>query len=406
MNIVVVNDYATINGGAAKVAIDSAIGLAKQGFQVVYFAATGPIEPALMNNGIKVICLEQQDILQDPKRLRAATRGIWNMLAAKQMADLLRQYSPDNTIIHVHGWTKALSSSPIRVAIQRGFKVVLTLHDYFTACPNGGFFDYPAKSICKRSALSVSCVTRNCDVRSYPQKLWRVARQIVQEKIGRVPSGISGFIAVSDFSLSVLREYLPSDALIKVINNPISWVRGVPVDVEKNESFIFVGRLSKEKGALLFADAAQKSGVKGIVVGDGPEAMAIKALYPRLRYTGWLSPTDVRNTLKDARALVFSSLLYETQGLIVLEAMSLGIPAIVPSTAATREFVVDGKTGLWFKGGDAIDLEKKMMMLFGYSELVKKLGRSAYERFWKNPFTLQVHIDSVKRFYKEILTGE
>jgi len=134
--------------------------------------------------------------------------------------------------------------------------------------------------------------------------------------------------------------------------------------------------------------------------------MAIKALYPRLRYTGWLSPTDVRNTLKDARALVFSSLLYETQGLIVLEAMSLGIPAIVPSTAATREFVVDGKTGLWFKGGDAIDLEKKMMMLFGYSELVKKLGRSAYERFWKNPFTLQVHIDSVKRFYKEILTGE
>lgn len=38
MNIVVVNDYAAINGGAAKVASDSAIGLAKQGFQVVYYS--------------------------------------------------------------------------------------------------------------------------------------------------------------------------------------------------------------------------------------------------------------------------------------------------------------------------------------------------------------------------------
>jgi glycosyltransferase involved in cell wall biosynthesis len=86
--------------------------------------------------------------------------------------------------------------------------------------------------------------------------------------------------------------------------------------------------------------------------------------------------------------------------------MSLGIPVIVPNTSAAREFVVDGKTGLWFKGGDAMDLAKKMMMLSDNTELVKKLGQSAYERIWKNPFTLQVHLDSVKRFYKEILTGE
>ena len=50
MNIVVVNDYATINGGATKVAIDSAIGLAEQGVHVVYFAATGSIEQALIKN--------------------------------------------------------------------------------------------------------------------------------------------------------------------------------------------------------------------------------------------------------------------------------------------------------------------------------------------------------------------
>jgi len=406
MNLIILNDYAYINGGAAKVAIDSAIGFAKQGHRVIFFTAVGPIDPGLIKSGVKIIYLQQHDILNDPNRLRAAIQGLWNIVAAKQMADLLRQYSPENTIIHVHGWTKALSSSPIRVALQRGFKVVLTLHDYFIACPNGGFFDYQANTICQRHALSFSCITHNCDVRNYPQKLWRVARQIIQEKVGKVPSGVSGFIAVSDFSISVLRGYIPSDALIKVVNNPINWVQGDPVDIEKNESFIFVGRLSKEKGALLFGEAVQKSGVKGIVVGDGPEAKAMKTLYPKLKYTGWLSSLDVRNTLKKVRALVFPSLWYETQGLIILEAMSLGIPVIVPNTSAAREFVVDGKTGLWFKGGDAMDLAKKMMMLSDNTELVKKLGQSAYERFWKNPFTLQVYLDSVKRFYKEILTGE
>lgn len=405
MNVIVVNDYAAINGGAAKVAIDSAIGLAKNGFQVVYFAAVGPIEPALTKSGIKVICLQQQDILNDPKRLRAAIRGIWNMLAAKQMADLLCRYSPDNTIVHVHGWTKALTSSPIRVAIKHGFKVVLTLHDYFIACPNGGFYDYPGNSVCNRLPLSFSCVTRNCDARNYSQKIWRVIRQIIQKHVGKIPFGISGFIAISNFSLEILRDYLPSTSTITLIQNPVATDRKTPVDVASNRDFVFVGRLSREKGVELFAEAMKQLDYKGIIVGGGPLESMLRINYPEMLYTGWVSSDHVYKILQKVRALVFPSLCFETQGLIVLEAMSLGIPVIVPNTAAAREFVVDGKTGLWFKGGDVIDLEKKMMMLCENSELTKNLGRSAYDRFWENPFDLQLHIDSVKQYYIKILMG-
>ncbi|WP_283180096.1 hypothetical protein [Gemmobacter sp. 24YEA27] len=61
-------------------------------------------------------------------------------------------------------------------------RVVLHAHDYFLACPNGAFFDYRAGVTCDLSPMSLGCVTCNCDKRSAAQKLWRVARQAVQNR--------------------------------------------------------------------------------------------------------------------------------------------------------------------------------------------------------------------------------
>ena len=403
MNIVVVNDYAAINGGAAKVAIDSAIGLAEQGFHVVYFAATGPIEPMLIESGVKVICLQQEDILNDPKRLRAATQGIWNKLAAKQMTDLLRQYSPDNTIIHVHGWTKALTSSPIRVAMQHGFKIVLTLHDYFIACPNGGFFDYPANKICTKRPLSISCVVHNCDVRSYTQKIWRVIRQLVQKYIGHIPSGVSAFIAVSAFSLEKLQEYLPSKSKIKLIPNPVITSQSKPVEVASNQDFLYIGRLSKEKGTGLFAEAMKQNNLKGIIVGDGPLSSSLRQQYPNMIFTGWLPPNEINKVLQKTRTLVFPSLLYETQGLVVHEAMALGVPVIVSDTSAAQDAIIDGSTGLYFRSGDLSSLKEKILQCQENSSLVSRLGLNAYKTFWSKPPIIDNYINDLVTTYKDVL---
>ena len=403
MKVIIINDYGFINGGAAKVAIDSAIGLVKQGFQVVFLCAVGPVAPELLGSDVKVICIGQTDILNDSNRLRAAVNGLWNVLAMRKMADLLLHYSPSDTIVHVHGWTKALSSSPIRIAIRRGFKVILTLHDYFVACPNGGFFDYPAKRICKRRPLSFSCVMRNCDVRSYPQKIWRVIRQIVQKDIGRIPFGISGFIAVSNFSLGILRKNLPSTNSIRVISNPIETNRAKPVNVASNQNFVCASRLSEEKGVGLFAEAMKQLGYGGIVVGDGPLANKLRMQYPDMIYTGWQSANDLLKILQQARVLIFPSLWYEVQPLIVLEAMSLGIPVIVPDTSAAREIITDGVTGLWFQGGDLGDLINKIRQCQNDPVLVANLGLAAHQAFWSNPPTIKSHILKLIQMYKSIL---
>ena len=82
-NIVIISDCAHINGGAANVAITSAINLAKNGNKVYFFAGMGPIDPALIENNIEVICLNQRDILSEPSRTKAVVQGLWNFKAQK-----------------------------------------------------------------------------------------------------------------------------------------------------------------------------------------------------------------------------------------------------------------------------------------------------------------------------------
>jgi hypothetical protein len=109
---VIVTDSLAVDGGSAKVALSSAMALADSGLQVTVFAAAGVASKELMaHENIRIVCTHQGDALASANKLGGALRGLWNRTARKSMADLLSTLEPENTVVHVHGWTKALSSS-------------------------------------------------------------------------------------------------------------------------------------------------------------------------------------------------------------------------------------------------------------------------------------------------------
>ena len=143
MKIIVLSDFAFINGGNAKVALQTSVDLAKQGYDVTLFAGAGPIADFLKNiSNLEVICLNQYDILSDPNRIRAIINGLWNFKARKAFKCLLKTFNREDTIIHIHSCSKVLSSSCVQVANKMGFKIIYHLHDYGIACPNMGFYNY------------------------------------------------------------------------------------------------------------------------------------------------------------------------------------------------------------------------------------------------------------------------
>jgi glycosyltransferase involved in cell wall biosynthesis len=311
-----------------------------------------------------------------------------------------------DTIIHLHIWSRALSASTVRATLDSDIPVICTLHDFTLACPNATFFNHTSQQICHLRPLSAACLLTNCDTRSYSQKLWRVGRQFIQKQIGHAPDGLKHFIAHSELASEVIQPYLPPDCTIHKLPIYIESTPCAPAHPETNETFVYLGRLVREKGVLLAASSAAANDVPLTFVGSGPLAEQIRAAYPKAIITGWVDHATSVEHLRKARALIFPSLWYETLGLVVLEAAAHGIPSLVPDTSAAREVVLDGVTGLHFKSGDELDLRARMNQLQD-ADLVRTLGRAAYDHFWSSDYSsLKAHISSLEAIYQKVLQLE
>lgn len=385
-NVVIVNDFNYVQGGASKVAIDTARLLKEEIKNIYFFSAVSKKNEEI--SGIKYISTNQNEALKEKNRIKGFINGIYNFKAKREFEKLLKTLDKEHTVIHVHGWTKALSSSVFDIAFKMNFKVILTLHDYFTACPNGGYFDYKENKICRRKPLSWQCIKCNCDSRNYVFKIYRLIRQFVQNKIVKLPKKLKYAIGISDLSIEVLKPTLNPNIKLEKIYNPIDFDENEEkVDYTKNDYYLYVGRISKEKGVDIFCRAITDLNLKGIAVGDGNEKERLEKEYPNIEFTGWKDSKEVKGYMKKARCLIFPSLWYETAGLTILEAQVLGIPCLVNNCCAGREFVEKKEC---FK--DIKELEK----------LIIKINFKKYEKKYSSlKYTKEKYIPKIIKLYRK-----
>lgn len=393
--VVIATDSARLNGGTAKVAFTEARGLAEMGYRVVFFAPSGPADAALAESGAEVICLEEPDILDDPRRLRAMARGIWNAPAAKALQEVLAELDPETTVLHAHSFSRALSPALGPVLTKGAVPALFTMHEYFLACPNGGFYDYQEGKICTRRAMGPSCLVANCDARSAMHKGWRILRQAALWGPGRLPRGLRDIGYISQTQLAAMRPYLPKDARLHHILNPVDFDPDAPrVRAEDNEVFLFVGRLMPEKGALDFAIAAKQAGVRAVFLGAGPEEDRIRSANPEAELLGWVSPEEVAGWLQKARALVFPSVWPEPFGLVAAEALSRGVPVLAGHWNAASEMIAHNQNGMIY--GIADTLAKALAEMRNLpAPALRALSENAYSERKSYAATEQEHCQRV-----------
>ncbi|KQP33946.1 glycosyl transferase family 1 [Methylobacterium sp. Leaf104] len=401
MHLVLVVDHAFINGGQAKVALDAGLGLRARGHSVTVFAAVGPADPRLEAAGIRVVCLGQDDVGTTKNKLAFAAQAIWNRPAARRLAMELRGLDPRDTVVHVHAFAKALSPSIGRSLAASGLPLLYTMHEFFLVCPNGGFYEYPADRICHRTPMSLGCLSTNCDARSYPRKLLRVVRHLGLEHVAGLKALFPHIVTLSALQERVVAPHLPDSTRFHRVDNPIA-VDEAPLHAGPPGDFLFVGRISTEKGAPIFAEAARRAGVRPVFVGDGPARADLAARYPEAVMLGWRDPDGVQALMRQARALVFPSVWYEGQPLTVYEALACGAPVIVSDACAGREAVEDGETGFWFRSGEADSLAAHLVRLSD-DGLAERMSRAAYERYWAAPLTPDAHLDRLTQVYDFVL---
>jgi glycosyltransferase involved in cell wall biosynthesis len=401
VRVVIVSDFGSVNGGAAKVAIESARGLAEAGVDVVFAYAVGPVSDKLNHPLIRLAKLEGVEIWQVKSKLAAARQGVWNKDAYAFLKELLGAQPKGETVVHLHQWSKAFSPAAIAAAAESSLPLLYTLHEYFAFCPNGAYFDYPAGKACARAPMSAGCVMTCCDRASYAHKLVRVARQAQVSRAFAAAPQLT-FIHVSAFARDFSEPFLPKSAHHVVVENMMEAARRPAVDPGANAHALYLGRFTQEKGVEALARAAARVGMPIRFLGDGPYEAQIRAANPKAEIVSWVAPEKVFNEIAAARCVVAPSLWFETGPLVVAEAKALGVPIIVSRQTGAAQFVEDGVDGFLTPTGDEEALAKALARL-NDAETTRAMGERAYAGYWSDPLTLDRHVARTVSAYRQAL---
>ncbi len=155
---------------------------------------------------------------------------------------------------------------------------------------------------------------------------------------------------------------------------------------------VFVGTLIPRKGlhTLLDALARLPADTGQLVIVGNPN---VDTQYTRKTLARHLKNVQRVGTLQDdalAKVLAQSQLLvvpstYEGYGIVYLEAMSFGLPAIATTAGAAREIIADGVNGFLVAPNDAAMLAARIEQLARDREQLAQMSLAARERFLAHP---------------------
>lgn len=294
------------------------------------------------------------------------------------MEQVLGTNRPD--IVHVHNLYPLFSPSILVACRDAGVPVVMSIHNQQLTCPKSDHL-YRGK-ICERciGGREYNCVLQNCRA-NIMESVAYATRSAFARKRRLFHDNISLFIALSDFSKQRLAQAGFDEDRIVVLRNMAPDV-ATPTDPTQGEYAVFAGRMSPEKGVDTLLEASRLLPECPVrLAGDGPTFEQMTALAPdHAELLGGLDRPAMEQLYRGAKFLVLPSVTYEMCPLVILEAMSYGLPVITSRIGGQRELVEDGVTGLLFDPGDATDLAAQMKRLWHDPDMCRRMGKAGSDR--------------------------
>jgi glycosyltransferase involved in cell wall biosynthesis len=356
MRLILVNDVSIVRGGATKVALQCLEASRDAGLSCAILVGDDGegLKPRFA--GIRTVALGERPLRDGPTVSDVMAKN-YNRRAYQAMEGLLRE-SDEETVVHVHGWSQILSPSIFYALARHEAKVIVTAHDFFLNCPNGGLINFHSGDVCDIKPLSAACLATNCDKRNYLHKLWRFRRALTQQGVGDAFWSRVGIVLAHEN----MEAHLRTGPLqhFTTLRTPTEPLTRAPVEAWRNRRTVFLGRMCWEKGVRTLADALNSTGRTATLIGRGPLLAEMQRALPHCYVPGWLSDEEVAEIAGQARVFVMPSRMPEPYGLVAAEALMSGIPVIVSSSALIAREVESSGAGLVFASGDAGSLAQKL----------------------------------------------
>jgi glycosyltransferase involved in cell wall biosynthesis len=243
--------------------------------------------------------------------------------------------------------------------------VVMTLHNYRLLCPGALFLrDGRICVKCRHKTVPYWGVFHRCFKNSLFASLALTLTIGIHKLLGTWRKGIETFITLTPFA-SDLFENSSLKLRKKQISIKPNWtfVTSIPT-VKRGASFLFVGRLSEEKGIPFLLQTFKENGLTLQIVGDGPLREKVKTIKSQnIIWLGSRSREQVLKFMSQSKAIVFSSCCYEMFPLVIIEAFATGTPVIAPSLGSIPNIIEHKKTGLLYAPNDSRDFVKQLNLI-------------------------------------------
>ena len=333
-------------------------------------------------------------------KLALARDTLWSTQTQRQVDTVLDGFRPD--VIHTHNTFPLISPSLYWAAARRHVPVVQTLHNFRLLCPQA--------MLLRQGKVCEDCVgkqpwrgvVRRCYRSSLPQSTVLAAMLVLHRGLRTYAHKVNRYIALNDFCRDVfVRGGLPRE---RVCVKP-NFVADPGVSTAMRSGFLYVGRLSKEKGIGTLADAlAGEPGLMCEVIGTGPEEAKLQHV-KGAKLAGWQQAPYITEQMKSSLALVMPSLWYENFPRTLVEAFACGLPVIASRLGAMAALIRDGETGLLFNPGDERDFAAKLKWAQGHPEEMHRMGDAARREYESN-YTPQKNIEMLLAIYRDAMGGK
>lgn len=328
--------------------------------------------------------------------------SLWNFKAISKLKLHIEEFKPD--VIHIHNWHFASGPSIIYAANKMGIPIVLTLHNFRLLCPSatllhdGKIFEASLNSSFPWLAIQ-NKVYRNSTILTF----WLAFVVYFHKKIGTWTK-VDRFITLTSFAKDLYHKSslrIPKEKLV-VKPNFVHDNNGIS---DRADHFLFVGRLSKEKGIDLLLNAFRSTEGRLVVAGKGFLSVEVeKAQRENLNisYVGDLTPSEVQSQMLKCTALLFPSIWYEGMPMTIIEAFSTSTPVIASNLGSMAAMIKHGYNGLLFEPGDAEDLKRTITHWQNLSDEAKiqyqKNARDTYEHLYKP----EENLEHLLAIYKDL----
>jgi glycosyltransferase involved in cell wall biosynthesis len=331
--------------------------------------------------------------------------SIWNRSAANKVKQKIQEFQPD--VVHVHNWHFALGPLVFRMVNNMGIPVVHTIHNFRLLCPSaillhkGQLF---TDSL--RQSFPWKAVRNKVYRSSVSQTFWLGFVIWFHKKIGTWEK-INTFVCLAPFTVNLFQQSNFGISKKQFTVKPNFTASSAELkSFQKENHFLFVGRLSEEKGIEILLKAFSELPFLLKIAGDGPlKNIVVEAVkqFENISYIGNLTNKEVTDELLKAQALIFPSVWYEAFGLVNIEAFSNGTPVLASKIGAPESLIIDGYNGFHFEPGNVEDLKEVVNHFNALSIIEKKqMGNNAYANY-KSQYSPELQLSYFDAIYNKAL---